>query len=99
MNIKDFKNSLDMNLMKGGTDLPVLFVGLSSEAGEVGDEYQKQYLGLQTGIQARENLRSELGDLMYYIFQIAKQYNLSIEEILEDNIKKRFHREQYGKED
>lgn len=66
--------------------LYALFLGLVTEAGEVGDEYKKA-LFADRRIN-RENLKEELGDVLYHLTLIAHVHDISIGEIQTANLKK-----------
>jgi NTP pyrophosphatase (non-canonical NTP hydrolase) len=59
---------------------------LASEAGEVAAEFAKpQRKGTDYN---KEKIKLELGDVLWYVANIAGQFNLSLGEIMEANIKK-----------
>ncbi|MBL7156407.1 MAG: nucleoside triphosphate pyrophosphohydrolase family protein [Candidatus Pacebacteria bacterium] len=67
---------------------PVL--GLVGEAGEVAEKIKK-ILRDNKGIideQNREEIKKELGDVLWYLAQIAAELNLSLDEIAQANIEK-----------
>jgi NTP pyrophosphatase (non-canonical NTP hydrolase) len=66
--------------------LYALFLGLVTEVGEVGDEYKKS-LFYNRHIN-RENLKEELGDVLYHLTLIAHVHDISIGEIQDANLKK-----------
>jgi len=86
-----FKESLSINYKE--LPIEVYFLGLTAEAGEVATEYQRFLWGRQNYKETRENLISELGDVLYYHCMIAKEYDITIEEIVKTNITKRKNRE------
>ncbi len=61
-------------------------LGLAGEAGEVVDDIKKRiFHGREVPI---EHTAEELGDVMWYVANIASQYNLSLEDILIQNVVK-----------
>lgn len=62
-------------------------VGLASEAGEVLDVGKKTWFHTE-GIDRRDLLRSELGDVIYYWLKAVDVHNFNIGEILEENKRK-----------
>lgn len=65
-------------------------LGLAGEAGEVAEKVKK-IIRDQNGIidqYNRETIAKELGDVLWYIAQLATEFNLSLEQIAEDNIEK-----------
>ena len=61
-------------------------LGLAGEAGEVADDIKKKYFhGRNVD---PEHTIEELGDVMWYVANLATQYNISLNEILERNVSK-----------
>lgn len=76
---------------------PVL--GLVGEAGEVAEKIKK-VLRDDKGIvddQKKEEIKKELGDVLWYLAQIATELNLSLDEIVETNLEKLESRKQRNK--
>lgn len=61
-------------------------LGLSGEAGEVNDLIKKGIFH-QQGID-RAKLKKELGDCMWYIVALCTELDLTLEEVMEQNIEK-----------
>ena len=73
-------------------------IGVSTEAGELLDAVKKSlFYGHDLD---RENIREEIGDILWYIAAIIRNENWDIEEIMEENINKLKQRypEQFTKE-
>ncbi len=65
-------------------------LGLCGESGEVADKVKK-VLRDQAGnfdVHSLEGLRLELGDVLWYVSQLATELNLSLDEIAEANLAK-----------
>ena len=65
-------------------------LGLSGETGEVAEKVKKIIVnknGVISG-ESREEIKKELGDVFWYLSQLATELGLSLEEIAEENIKK-----------
>lgn len=65
-------------------------LGLSGESGEVA-EIVKRIIRDKNGTvdeDSREALSKELGDVLWYLTQLATEFNISLEEIAAGNIKK-----------
>jgi NTP pyrophosphatase (non-canonical NTP hydrolase) len=65
-------------------------LGLCGESGEVADKVKK-VLRDQAGdfdAHSLEGLRLELGDVLWYVSQLATELNLSLDEIAEANLAK-----------
>ncbi|RIH88001.1 nucleoside triphosphate pyrophosphohydrolase family protein [Calidithermus roseus] len=82
------------------TDHPIVYptLGLANEAGEVAGKVKKLFRdkGGQIGEIDREALKQELGDVLWYLAQIATELGLSLQEIAEANLDKLFSRLERG---
>jgi NTP pyrophosphatase (non-canonical NTP hydrolase) len=74
-------------------------LGLTNEAGEVAGKIKKVFRDKDGAIddQTREALKSELGDVLWYLSQVATELELSLDEIAEHNIQKLLDRQARGK--
>jgi len=74
-------------------------LGLAGEAGEVAEKIKKVLRddGGEVLLEKREEIKKELGDVLWYLTQIATELNLPLEEIAEFNIKKLASRAERGK--
>ena len=73
-------------------------LGLVGESGEVAEKVKK-IIRDENGVitkSKKEELKKELGDVLWYIAQIATELNLSLEEIAKSNIKKLYSRKKRG---
>jgi NTP pyrophosphatase (non-canonical NTP hydrolase) len=80
---------------------PVIYpvLGLTNEAGEVAGKIKKIFRdknGL-IGETEREALKSELGDVLWYLAQVCTELELSLDEVAEHNIEKLYSRLERGK--
>ena len=74
-------------------------LGLTGEAGEVSEKVKK-ILRDDGGIISKEKkmeLKKELGDVLWYVSQIATEIGLSLNDIAEFNIEKLSSRKKRGK--
>lgn len=74
-------------------------LGLSGEAGEVAEKIKK-VIRDKNGViddETREEIEKELGDVLWYVSQIATELGLSLDEIGEKNIEKLYSRMERGK--
>ncbi len=65
-------------------------LGLCGESGEIAEKIKK-VIRDDNGIiteEKRELLKKELGDVLWYISNLASELNVSLSEIAEENIKK-----------
>lgn len=74
-------------------------LGLTNEAGEVAGKIKKVFRdkGGEVNAETREALKSELGDVLWYLSQVATELDLSLDEIAEANIVKLLDRQARGK--
>jgi NTP pyrophosphatase (non-canonical NTP hydrolase) len=73
-------------------------LGLAGEAGEVADHIKKVFRddGGIVDAERREAIAGELGDVLWYIAQLATELDLELEEIAEGNLAKLASRAQRG---
>lgn len=74
-------------------------LGLSNEAGEVAGKIKKIFRdkgGVIDGSE-RQALKSELGDVLWYLAQVATELDLSLDDIASHNIAKLLDRQSRGK--
>lgn len=80
---------------------PVIYpiLGLVNEAGEVAGKIKKVFRDKEGQIseETREALKAELGDVLWYLTQIATELDLSLDEVAESNIAKLYDRLERGK--
>jgi NTP pyrophosphatase (non-canonical NTP hydrolase) len=80
---------------------PVIYptLGLVNEAGEVAGKIKKVFRDKEGQIsqETREALKAELGDVLWYLAQVATELDLSLDEIAESNIAKLYDRLERGK--
>ncbi len=74
-------------------------LGLTNEAGEVAGKIKKIFRDKGGVISAsdREALKAELGDVLWYLAQVATELELSLDEIAAANIAKLLDRQARGK--
>jgi NTP pyrophosphatase (non-canonical NTP hydrolase) len=74
-------------------------LGLVNEAGEVAGKIKKVFRdkGGEISEETREALKAELGDVLWYLAQLATELDLSLDEIAESNIAKLYDRLERGK--
>jgi len=74
-------------------------LGLTGEAGEVAEKIKK-VLRDKNGLidkNTRQELKKELGDVLWYLANLATEVGLSLEEIARTNLKKLASRKKRGK--
>jgi NTP pyrophosphatase (non-canonical NTP hydrolase) len=73
-------------------------LGLAGEAGEVADKLKKTIRdddGIVTA-QKKKEVAKELGDVLWYVAQVASELELSLDEIAQKNLEKLFSRKERG---
>lgn len=79
---------------------PIIYptLGLVNEAGEVAGKIKKIFRdkGGHISEAERQALKAELGDVLWYLAQLASELGLSLEEIAEHNLEKLLDRQQRG---
>ncbi len=79
---------------------PVIYptLGLANEAGEVAGKVKKIFRDKDgvIGEAEREALRSELGDVLWYLAQVCTELDLFLDDVAENNLKKLFDRLERG---
>jgi NTP pyrophosphatase (non-canonical NTP hydrolase) len=79
---------------------PVIYptLGLANEAGEVAGKIKKVFRdkGGEIKEETRQALKAELGDVLWYLAQVATELDLALDEIAEYNIAKLYDRLERG---
>ncbi len=91
------RNTAKYPVIGDGVIYPTL--GLTNEAGEVAGKIKKVFRD-KAGVISdgdRQALKSELGDVLWYLAQVATELGLSLDEIAEGNIHKLLDRQAGGK--
>ena len=81
-----------------GDNLTYPALGLCGEAGECAEKVKKAIRddgGMLTGAR-REALAAELGDVLWYLAQLATEAGLELDEIAADNLSKLLSRKERG---
>ncbi len=73
-------------------------LGLAGEAGEVAEHAKKAIRddGAQVTDERRAAMTKELGDVLWYVAQLASELGLNLDEIAEDNLEKLLSRQRRG---
>ena len=74
------------------TDHPIVYptLGLTNEAGEVAGKVKKIFRDKDGTISDadRDALRSELGDVLWYLTQICPDLGITLQEVADENLRK-----------
>ena len=73
---------------QNNTDIIVPLLGLAGETGELLAEYKKHLRDGESYMIFKNRVSEELGDLLWYIANVATKFNLNLNEIAENNLHK-----------
>ena len=71
-----------------GIDLMVPLLGLAGETGELLSEYKKRLRDGESHLLFKEKICEELGDILWYIANVAEKSGLSLEDVAQKNLDK-----------
>ena len=73
-------------------------LGLASEAGEVAGKVKKVLRddGGKVSPQRRAEILQELGDVLWYVAQLATELNIKLDDVADENLKKLASRQDRG---
>jgi len=101
MNFKEYqKKSRKTAIYPGaGSNFYYPTLGLAGEAGEVANKVKKVMRDRDNKVdeEFKESIKEELGDVLWYVSQIATELGLTLDEIVEKNIEKLYSRMERGK--
>lgn len=91
MDFKEYQNISQQTDQKPNSNLESELIPLLGLAGEIGvllSEYKKKLRDGKQYTGFRENIKEELGDLLWYISNLATKFDLNLDKIAQDNLKK-----------
>ena len=101
MNFNDYQTKSRKTAKYPAIGHPVIYpvLGLVNEAGEVAGKIKKVFRDKdgQISAETRDALKAELGDVLWYVSQVATELGLSLDDIAEANIAKLMDRLERGK--
>ncbi len=101
MNFSDYQESAKRTAKYPVIGHTVIYptLGLTNEAGEVAGKIKKVFRDKDGHLSAEtlEALKSELGDVLWYLAQVASELHLSLDDMAEHNIAKLLDRQARGK--
>jgi NTP pyrophosphatase (non-canonical NTP hydrolase) len=70
--------------------LLIYIMGLSGETGEVSEKFKKMYRDAdgKMSLEFKEDVKKELGDVLWYVSSIAHELGFTLEEVAQANIDK-----------
>ncbi|KRM44456.1 nucleotide pyrophosphohydrolase [Lentilactobacillus parafarraginis] len=86
MNFDDYQKSANRTLMGKEQVLTNCALGLTGESGEVADLVRKYTF--QSNRLDKDQLVKEMGDVLWYLSQIAEWADIPFDEVAADNIKR-----------
>lgn len=100
MNLSDYQQKASTTALypNAGANLYYPALGLGGETGEVLNKVKKvmrDHGGTVTD-EYREILRSELGDVLWYVAALARELGLDLDDIAQGNLEKLFSRQERG---
>lgn len=101
MNFEEYqkKSRVTAKYPDAGNNFIYPTLGLAGESGEVAEKIKK-VLRDKGGIiddETKEMIKKELGDVLWYVSQIATELGLTLDDIAEHNIEKLYSRMERGK--
>jgi len=101
MELKEYqkKSRLTAIYPNAGQNFIYPTLGLAGEAGEVAEKIKKVIRDNNSAIneEVRAELAKELGDVLWYVSQLATEFNLDLDVIAEKNIEKLLSRKERGR--
>ena len=101
MDFNEYQNKSRKTAAYPAIGHPIIYpaLGLVNEAGEVAGKIKKVFRdkGGEISEETRQALKAELGDVLWYVAQVATELNLSLDEVAEHNIAKLYDRLERGK--
>ncbi len=101
MNFNDYQQKARKTAQYPAIGHPVVYptLGLTNEAGEFAGKIKKVFRDKEGEINAetKSALKAELGDVLWYLAQVATELGLTLDEIAEYNLDKLYSRLERGK--
>ena len=101
MNFKEYQKKSRKTAIYPNADNNFIYptLGLVGEAGEVAEKIKKVIRDKEGVLddEKRKEIEKELGDVLWYVSQLATELDLSLEEVAEKNIEKLYSRMDRGK--
>lgn len=100
MNLKEYqeKSRVTAKYPDAGSNYIYPTLGLSGEAGEVAEKIKKviRDKGGEINDETRSEIKKELGDVLWYVSQLATELGLSLDDVATSNIQKLYDRMERG---
>lgn len=95
MNLREYQELAERLALPTALNDQYLSLGLAGEAGEVASLFAKAVRD-SNGQVNRDNLKKELGDVLWFVAVLAKQYKLDLQDVAINNINKLRSRQERG---
>lgn len=81
-----------------GEDFVYPALGVAGEAGEVLENVKKVIRddGRKITKERKDSLKKEMGDLLWYLAQLATEFNIDLNDVAEENLRKLLSRKERG---
>ncbi|MCA1839957.1 MAG: nucleoside triphosphate pyrophosphohydrolase family protein [Gemmatimonadaceae bacterium] len=83
-------------LYPGEINLAYPVMGLTGEAGEIANKVKKIYRDGLDGSEIRDDIKAELGDVLWYLAALATEFGLDLADVATANIRKLESRQRRG---
>lgn len=101
MTLNEYQKSALLTASRKGEEIELIHrvLGLIGEAGEVAEKMKKVYRDQEGELRSDniEDLKKEIGDILWYVATLADFFDISLEEIGQINIDKLASRQKRGK--
>lgn len=101
MNFKDYQKKSKKTAIYPNRGKNYIYptLGLAGEAGEVAEKIKKVIRDkkLKIDLNTKTEISKELGDILWYVSQLATELELDLNKIASQNIEKLFSRKKRGK--
>jgi len=88
MKLRDYENWVERQAAYPLDNINYSFVGLAGEVGEAMEWHKKVNLRAQICKLGKNDLKSELGDVLHYTVRIARHYGWTVKDLINDNVEK-----------
>lgn len=96
MTFDEYQEKAIATAVPKASNLTYMVVGLANESGEVAGKLKKILRGDRSIDEAREDIKAELGDVLWYVSGAAAKIGVPLSIIAEENIAKLQDRKERG---
>lgn len=99
MDLNEYQKRIEDTWISNPCDTERIVLGICGETGEIAEKFKKYYRGDYENDYENflKSISKEIGDVQYYLAKLCNEYNLNMQDILEENIKKLSDRQKRGK--